>query len=207
MYWYIIIYTLTSLLKCNVEWSILPASIMFFTSCMSDKKMVSRVSVMNFIMSMLINRRIDNAIQTSDMSIQSHIMSIPYLYAIFFIQSTLFYIVHRLLHTSFLYRRIHYIHHQFITRSWWTAFHCHPIEMICILFTFQSPKLLSYIIPIPYSVLMTWNITSSTYFLHTHGKSTFPFWFDLNNHMLHHIHYNCNYSSEWIDRLFGTFRN
>lgn len=203
MWWYILTYISASYM--DVLWtSYVPSMIMFVTSTIIDSP-IQPLAIGNLVGSLLLGILVDSSLPIRETSLWGHFIAIPYLYAIFFIQSVLFYVFHRLLHTRWLYGRIHSMHHQYVTDGWWTAFYCHPIEMILVLITFHIPKLLTFFYLMPRSVLLTWNITSSLYFMHTHGKREYPLRFPLRNHWLHHHQLSCNYSSEWIDRLFGTY--
>lgn len=182
--------------------SYIPSIILYSISIIVDKKF-SILSLCNITTSLFIGYKIDSNIITST-SI-SPIILIPFLYLFFLIQSSLFYIFHLFLHKKLLFRTIHYIHHQHITDGWWTAFHFHPIELLLVLTTFHLPKLIYLYIPIPISVIIIWNIVGSLYFILSHGSIKQPF-VDLRNHNFHHQYYTCNYSSEWIDRLCGTYK-
>lgn len=186
-----------------IFFSYLPSIILYSVSSVTDKQF-SILSLCNVTTSFLIGYTIDSNIITST-SI-SPLISIPYLYLFFLIQSSLFYIFHIFLHKNLFFKKIHYIHHEHITDGWWTAFHFHPIELLLVLTTFHLPKLLCIYMPIPTCVIIIWNITGSLYFILSHGSVKQPF-VELRNHNLHHRYYTCNYSSEWIDRLCGTHKS
>lgn len=60
------------------------------------------------------------------------------------IEEILFYYGHRLLHTSYLYKHIHKIHHEWTSPIGITSFYAHPVEMIFgnLLPVFMGPLLL-----------------------------------------------------------------
>lgn len=199
---YALIYGLATYFQnLNVIYSNIPGILVFFTSLFIDKP-VAALSVVNMSISLLINVIVDMNVITIPMTLTSHLISLPYLYLCFFIQSTLFYTIHRILHWKWFFQHIHSFHHRHITDGWWTAFYFHPIELLMVLFTFQAPKFLSLYIPMPIALLTFWNVASSLNFMFSHGKKPLV---NLRNHWLHHTYYNCNYSSEWIDRLCGTY--
>lgn len=184
-----------------IHLSTLPAILMFGYSSYESTPTI--LSLINFGIAFMIQLIVDDLIITIDMNVVQYFISIPYLLVFFLIQSTLFYIIHRILHTSFLYKWVHYVHHEYITTGWWTAFHFHPLELMLVLATFHIPKTLCFILPIPIDLLIIWNMISSIYFLYTHGKNEIlPI--PLRDHWIHHVYYKYNYSSEWIDILFNT---
>jgi len=196
---YALLYAALSYLEMPILWSNIPAIVVFMVSAF---RRAEPLAIANFATSIIVNSLIDTRIDIAPMNFYQHLISVPYLYFCFIVQSTLFYFSHRLLHKKWFFAKIHSLHHYYITEGWWTAFYVHPAELALMLITFQTPKLMSFYIPIPYTVVALWNIVSSLYFMFSHGKYEIV---ALRNHWLHHKHYNCNYSSEWIDRLFGTY--
>lgn len=185
----------------NVIYSNIPGILVFCTSLFIDKP-VAPLSIVNIVASLVVNVIVDMNVATTQMTLTSHLLVVPYLALFFFIQSALFYLFHRILHLKWFFKHIHSLHHQHITDGWWTAFYVHPIELLMVLFTFQAPKLVSLFQPIPITLLTFWNATSSLHFMFSHGKKEI---INLRNHWLHHTYYNCNYSSKWIDSFCGTY--
>ena len=46
------------------------------------------------------------------------------------IEDFLFFFIHKLLHTKYLYKKIHKIHHEYYSPMPLTAFYSHPLEFI-----------------------------------------------------------------------------
>jgi len=123
-----------------------------------------------------------------------------------------FYMQHRVLHTRWLYRWVHYRHHRNVNMGPWSGLSQHPVEHIVD----QSDCLIFLLIPShPVHVIFTLMFhglgapTSHTGY-HALGRSesarlNFGDFF----HHVHHRYFDCNYGSldvPW-DRFFGTFHD
>lgn len=129
-------------------------------------------------------------------------------------QDAYFYFVHRLLHTDFFYKRIHFIHHQFVNPTPFTFLAQHPLDLFMqslggFLFVFLVPMHPADL------VINSFLLTLMNVYAHS-GYEFFPAGFTripvLNllststNHNMHHSHNQCNYGlwfTVW-DRIFGT---
>jgi methylsterol monooxygenase len=110
---------------------------------------------------------------------------------------TMFYGVHRLLHTKWLMRNMHYFHHSFKEEVPWAAFYVHPVEYVFVL----AVALASYI---KTNVLALWFAIGVFVFIaqkiHTgHGLPL------MMNHDGHHMMRGKNFGSIGLtDYLCGT---
>lgn len=121
------------------------------------------------------------------------------------------YWIHRWLHTPWMYKNIHCVHHEYTAPSALAASYAHPYEVLLQgLATFSGPLLLR-----PHVfVLYIWVNLRQLSAIETHSGYDFPF--SPNNilfflggadlHDYHHRTYNGAYSSNfiWWDVLFGT---
>lgn len=132
-----------------------------------------------------------------------------------FLQDTYFYWTHRALHTGFLYKKIHRVHHQFTNPSPWTTLAQHPLEII--------PQNLFFIIvlsiiPIHPIILFSFVLISTGINLLGHlGYELFPKWFvsswlgktflTSTFHNMHHEYQIKNFGLYFFfwDRLMGTY--
>jgi sterol desaturase/sphingolipid hydroxylase (fatty acid hydroxylase superfamily) len=134
------------------------------------------------------------------------------LFAILF--DVLFYFGHRLLHTPFLYRRIHALHHRFQAPVPYSGACVHPVEFI---FAYIIPNLAAatlFDFSVPEYVLFV----SIEYIHNVHDHCGYHFPWDpfgyicgqnAPHHDEHHRLYRVNYSGAFtmvLDRLFGTYR-
>ena len=128
------------------------------------------------------------------------------------IHSVHFYFGHRLLHTRWLYRRVHALHHHNVEVGPWSGLAMHPVEHAIYFSTVVVQWLLALH---PLNALFQIQLaifnaaTAHTGFerikfggrLAIEGGSHF--------HYLHHKHFECNYGGSLVvlDRLFGTFHD
>ena len=124
------------------------------------------------------------------------------------INEILFYYSHRLLHTSYFYKRIHKIHHRFSSPNSLTALYCHPFEF-----------LISNLIPFTAGFMifnthlyfcLIWIVcaclgTQSHHSGYRHN-SVYSFDHNPNFHDYHHINFNtCFGVIGLLDKLHGTY--
>ncbi len=121
------------------------------------------------------------------------------------------YWLHRALHTEYLYRTIHSVHHEYTAPSSMATTYSHPLEVIILgLATFSGPMVLR-----PHVVtLYFWVNLRQFSAMETHCGYEFPLspnkWLPLVGgaefHDFHHRTFNGAYASNFIlwDWLFGT---
>ena len=141
----------------------------------------------------------------------------PFWYGIFFIlipiwSSAHFYIIHRLLHFTFLYKTVHNLHHRNISPGPWSGISMHPIEHIL----YFSTVVIHFVVPSsPIHVLFHFYQQGlNPAFSHSGFDSIVikdkkRFKAGDFFHQLHHRYFNCNYGTiemPW-DRFFGTFND
>jgi sterol desaturase/sphingolipid hydroxylase (fatty acid hydroxylase superfamily) len=127
-----------------------------------------------------------------------------------------FYWTHRLLHTRWLFRHVHGVHHRSRHPSPWAAYAFHPVEAL-INGLVTSFALLA--VPLHVGVLMAFGIHQIVRNAHGHAAvETMPrsfarhrFWGRLTTTTHHHLHHETaqgNYGLwfTWWDRLCGTER-
>ena len=126
------------------------------------------------------------------------------------IRETHFYFVHKLLHTKWLMRRVHRVHHMNISPAPWSGLAMHPIEMVL----YFSVVLFSFVIPShPIHFFFNIQLTALT---PAQGHSGFegPFlkgalptgdYF----HYLHHKYVSCNFGGTTLpwDKTLGIHFN
>jgi sterol desaturase/sphingolipid hydroxylase (fatty acid hydroxylase superfamily) len=115
------------------------------------------------------------------------------------VQEVCFYFTHRLFHISFLYKKFHYLHHQYNIPIAPAALYAHPIENIfCNLLPVTLGALIishSYITDLIWFTLVAVNTT-------IHHSN-----YDFSNskfHNDHHLHVNSNYGLFFMDYIFKT---
>lgn len=115
----------------------------------------------------------------------------------------LFFSGHYWLHTKWLYRHVHKVHHRFRTPTVWSAQFAHPFEYIVgNILPISLPMVL-----IAPDVLTLWNFgllaVLNTQLVHSGYQLSFSPWAVC--HDLHHYRVTVNYGSMGLmDRLFGT---
>ncbi len=123
-----------------------------------------------------------------------------------------FFLIHRLIHTSKIYQRVHALHHRNTNVGPWSGMSMHPLEHLIYL----STVLIHFVIPsTPMLVafhLMYFTLSAAT----THsgyqgiiigGKLILPL--GTYHHQLHHRYVTCNYGGLEIpwDEWTGSFHN
>lgn len=123
-----------------------------------------------------------------------------------------FYCIHRLIHTDWLYRHVHAVHHKAVNPSPWSSLAMHPVEHLL------------YFSSMLYHLLIPSHPLLALYQLHYAGFGAIPghVGFDkveLGNgrvmdthayaHYLHHKHFEVNYGDGLIpfDKAFGTWHD
>jgi sterol desaturase/sphingolipid hydroxylase (fatty acid hydroxylase superfamily) len=123
-----------------------------------------------------------------------------------------FFCIHRLIHTPFLYKWVHSVHHNSVNPSPWSSLSMHPVES------------LAYFAPILYHLIIPSNPIIALFQLHQAGFGAVPghvgfdkvevtdeTGFDSHAyiHYLHHKYFEVNYGDGLIplDKLFGTFHD
>ncbi|MFY7992355.1 MAG: sterol desaturase family protein [Bacteriovoracaceae bacterium] len=133
---------------------------------------------------------------------------------LYFFNDLWFYLWHRALHTSLLFRYIHFIHHKSRAVNPFSSYSMHMIEGF--LFTAWVFPILIYV-PIDLRALFVMQILGTINNIMSHLGHEFlplklikiPILKNVNTatyHSMHHLHYNGNYgllTRVW-DRMFGT---
>ncbi len=127
-------------------------------------------------------------------------------------ETTHFFLIHRLIHTSKLYQRVHALHHRNTNVGPWSGLSMHPLEHIVYL----STILIHFVVPsTPFLIafhLMYFTLSAAT--THTgyqgiviNGKLVLPL--GTFHHQLHHRYFTCNYGGlemPW-DQWTGSFHD
>jgi 4-alpha-methyl-delta7-sterol-4alpha-methyl oxidase len=123
----------------------------------------------------------------------------------------IFYWLHRALHTSWLYKKIHSIHHRFNVPWAVAAHYMHPIEFIITsLNVLLGPILLGTHVVILWIwvIFRQWEAAEGHcgYDVPWNPSRLFPFYEGSAYHDFHHAKFKGNYSgfTGYLDRLFGT---
>ena len=123
-----------------------------------------------------------------------------------------FFLIHRLIHTPFLYKWVHSVHHNSINPSPWSSLSMHPVEHLLYLSTAF------------YHLLIPSNPLIALYQLHYAAFGAIPGHVGFDRievgpngavdshayaHYLHHKHFEVNYGDALIplDRWFGTWHD
>ena len=125
-----------------------------------------------------------------------------------------FYLTHRLLHTRWLFRRVHGVHHRSRNPSPWAAYAFHPLE--ALINAMVTPIAL-LVAPLHVSVLLAFTVHQIVRNAHGHAAvETMPagfvghwFWGRFTTTTHHHLHHETakgNYGLwfTWWDRWMGT---
>ena len=129
-----------------------------------------------------------------------------------FIHQTHFYCIHRLIHTPWLYKHVHSIHHKSVNPSPWSSLAMHPFEHLL------------YFGSVIWHLILPSNPVLAIYQLHQAGFGAIPghVGFDMievgkdkavsahaYGHYLHHKHFEVNYGDGLVplDKLFGTYHD
>ncbi len=123
-----------------------------------------------------------------------------------------FYCIHRLIHTPFLYKWVHSVHHRSVNPSPWSSLAMHPVEHAL------------YFSSMIWHLILPSNPVLAIYQLHYAGFGAIPGHvgferveigkdrsFDPHayNHYLHHKYFEVNYGDGMVpfDKLFGTYHD
>mmetsp|Transcript_1165 Transcript_1165/g.3286 ORF Transcript_1165/g.3286 Transcript_1165/m.3286 type:complete len:273 (+) Transcript_1165:58-876(+) len=135
----------------------------------------------------------------------------PQLGVFFLIEDYLNYWFHRALHTEFLYKKIHSVHHEHNAPFAIAATYAHPIEVLLLgVPTFAGPLVMG-----PHLITMIiWLLMRQYEAIDIHSGYEFPwsinklcsFYAGTEHHDYHHYIYVGNYASvfTWCDRVYGT---
>ncbi|MDE2445038.1 MAG: sterol desaturase family protein, partial [Alphaproteobacteria bacterium] len=128
------------------------------------------------------------------------------------LHETHFYVIHRLIHTRFLYKHVHSVHHNSVNPSPFSSLSMHPVELVLYL----GMALWHLIIPS--------NPILALYQLHRAGFGAIPGHIGFDKiemgdkggmdthayiHYLHHKYFEVNYGDGLVpfDKWFGTFHD
>lgn len=129
----------------------------------------------------------------------------------FVVEDFAFYWIHRLLHTPWLYKNVHVVHHRHSAPFGIAAEYAHPFEVVFLgLATFAGPLL----VPPHLITLYAWIVARMLQTVECHSGYDFPWslnrWCPLYGgaefHDHHHRIHSGNYASTfiWTDALFNT---
>ncbi len=134
----------------------------------------------------------------------SNIVSIIKIFCIINFANLLFYIVHRLLHTTVLFNMIHYMHHQFIEPIAVASLYAHPIEhLFANTLAFFIPF---FLIGTTYICSLIFIIIGTTITILSHVN--YNIIFSYNDHIVHHRLFKYNFGfGGYIDKIFNTWKD
>jgi sterol desaturase/sphingolipid hydroxylase (fatty acid hydroxylase superfamily) len=131
-------------------------------------------------------------------------------------QDLCFYCTHRLMHTRWMFRHVHGVHHRSRQPSPWAAYAMHPVEAMV---NGMLPLVALLVAPIQEDVLALFVLHQVVRNVHGHaaveslprGFARHWFWARFTTTTHHHLHHETaqgNYGLwfTWWDRLFGTER-
>jgi ring-1,2-phenylacetyl-CoA epoxidase subunit PaaE len=137
--------------------------------------------------------------------------------ALFVVEDTYFYWMHRTIHSPKLYKYVHKVHHESIDTSPFTSYSFHPIEAALEIVPLGLILIYAYFFPVHAGALVIWQIGSIALNVLGHsGYELFPsfwnkYWFlkwklPSTHHNMHHERFNGNYGLYfiWWDRIMGT---
>lgn len=122
-----------------------------------------------------------------------------------------FYVTHRLLHWTPLYRRVHELHHRNVTTGPWSGISMHPVEHVL----YFSAIAIWWVVPVHPIVIVLTALWVGLAPAITHSGFDFlgltnDRWIYLGDwfHQLHHKHFNVNYGNSALtpmDKVFGSW--
>mmetsp|Transcript_702 Transcript_702/g.2332 ORF Transcript_702/g.2332 Transcript_702/m.2332 type:complete len:281 (+) Transcript_702:75-917(+) len=136
------------------------------------------------------------------------VVSIAYF---FVVEDFLNYWIHRWLHSPWMYKNVHYVHHEHTSPFALAASYAHPVEIILLgIPTFAGPMLIS-----PHLfTLWVWLMMRQYEAIDIHSGYEFPwnlnavvkFYAGTEHHDYHHYIFSGNFASifTWCDELYGT---
>ena len=109
-----------------------------------------------------------------------------------------FYATHRLLHTAFLFRHVHYIHHMYNHTNAYCAQFAHPVEFV--VGNLAGVIIAPLFCTVHRLVFVPWVLVCLNQSILAHGL---PSTYHSDHHRLYHLHYGINW---YMDTMFGTRR-
>jgi len=123
-----------------------------------------------------------------------------------FLYDFFFYFIHRLMHTKWLYKNVHYVHHSSRTSMTLTQSYFHPLDFF---FSLLAAGLPPFLISNHVVTTAAWLLVISFESLTAHSGYDLPIFPDPGPHDFHHSHpaRPANFGSFFLvwDRLLGTF--